>query len=72
MTRSELCSCHGKAAFADRALAQRAAARIRGRIVYRCEWCRQWHVGTADRRIRRDPFKRESWHWREALAEFGA
>jgi hypothetical protein len=72
MTRAELCSCHGKKAFAAWALAKQAAARIRGRTTYRCDHCRRWYVGGADGRDRRAPYERVPWHWRSALADLGA
>lgn len=46
-------ACHGKQAFASRSDARAIGDRMqRGRIkkaidVYRCKWCRAWHVGTA-------------------------
>jgi hypothetical protein len=56
-------------AFRSLAVAELAAARRRGRSVYRCEWCGLWHVGT-DRlqRHRTEQFHREHWHWRQAMA----
>jgi len=37
--------CDGKEPFADKAIANRAARRKKGRNVYRCQHCKQWHVG---------------------------
>jgi hypothetical protein len=37
--------CEGKKAFDGRELANIAAKRIAGRVAYRCQYCRKWHVG---------------------------
>lgn len=44
---SHLSQCHGKEPFADRRHATAAAKRRRGRQVYRCPHCRDYHVGSA-------------------------
>ncbi len=53
MSRYESSDCHGKDAFADRPLADAVLRRMqhgraRGALnVYRCRWCRAWHIGRA-------------------------
>ena len=42
--------CEGKVAFASPRLAEEAAKRRTGRIIYRCRYCHEWHVGTPDPR----------------------
>lgn len=48
MAEYELTACHGKAAFISICLARKAAARRKGRNVYRCKSCGNWHVGSTD------------------------
>lgn len=38
--------CDGKRAFSEFSLAQLAAGRRKKHQVYRCRYCRKWHVGT--------------------------
>lgn len=42
--------CEGKICFESRTLAVTAAKRVSGRAAYRCQHCRQWHVGSVDKR----------------------
>lgn len=42
---SPISQCEGKRAFDLRSLAETAAKRIKGRVAYRCKFCRKWHVG---------------------------
>lgn len=37
--------CNGKAAYSEYRLAAKAAKRHRGLTVYKCETCRQYHIG---------------------------
>lgn len=37
--------CDGKVAFLNKAAADQSAKRHRGRVSYRCKFCRHWHVG---------------------------
>lgn len=38
-------ACEGKVAFATWTLASKAAARRKGRMAYRCQFCGMFHVG---------------------------
>ena len=44
---ARLSQCVGKQGFKDRRYAVEAAKRRRGREVYRCSHCREYHVGSA-------------------------
>jgi len=46
-------TCTGKFAFLERALALKAAKRVKGRDAYRCKVCGYWHVGEHMRRVAR-------------------
>lgn len=52
--------CEGNVAFKKQRFAGAAAKRREGRIVYRCEYCFHWHVGTPEPRKKRPEFKRRS------------
>lgn len=41
-------SCDGKVAFLTKGTARAASNRRPGRVVYKCNYCRAWHVGTPD------------------------
>lgn len=42
--------CDGKVPFLDKAAADQSARRHRGRVTYRCKFCRHWHVGSVGRK----------------------
>lgn len=52
--------CEGKVAFKKQRFASAAAKRRDGRVVYRCQHCFMWHVGTPEPRKKRAEFKRRS------------
>lgn len=37
--------CDGKVSFLNKPAADQSAQRHRGRVSYRCKFCRSWHVG---------------------------
>lgn len=52
-------ACDGKVAYPDHALAMEVAIRMRRRRkrrlnIYRCRWCRCWHIGTNRPRFKDD------------------
>lgn len=56
MRNSSPTQCEGKVAFPERRLAEEAAGRRANRRAYKCEVCRQYHVGGRDAK----KFKRPS------------
>jgi hypothetical protein len=43
-------ACQGKVAFKSQRQASEAAKRRERRVVYRCKYCFEWHVGTPEPR----------------------
>lgn len=51
---ARVASCEGKEAFDYWQVARKAAGRRKGRTVYRCRFCRRFHVGGYCRPIERN------------------
>jgi hypothetical protein len=43
--QSQIAGCMGKVTFPSRQSAMATGKHIRGRWVYHCQFCRNWHVG---------------------------
>lgn len=50
---SRASQCDGKVVFKKISIAKAAAGRRGRRIVYRCQYCYLWHVGTPEPRIKK-------------------
>lgn len=50
--RNRQSSCEGKSAFKSHRIAKEAANRRKNRVVYRCDHCFQWHVGTPEPKLK--------------------